>query len=260
MATALLYGSLASSSFVIGVVLGLFTSPPRRVVAAVVGFGAGVLVSALTFDLMREAFDTGGAAYAVGGFLLGAVIYVAADVGLERMASKSPKRTGRDATDVVPGAAEKRETTQVAAVAGTALLVGAVLDGIPESIAIGVSLHAEGPSLGLVLLAAVFLGNVPESLGSAAAMRGEGRTRGYIVGVWTAVAVVCTTSTVAGYALLSELSPGLTSAILALAAGGILAMLADTMFPEALQHGGPFVALATSVGFSCALLLSELTG
>jgi len=94
MATALLYGSLASSSFVIGVLLGLFTSPPRRLVAGIIGFGAGVLVSALTFDLMREAFDTGGAAYAIGGFLIGAVIYVAADVVLERMAAKSPKRTG----------------------------------------------------------------------------------------------------------------------------------------------------------------------
>ena len=260
MGTALLYGSLASSSFVVGVVLGLFTSPPRRIVAGVIGFGAGVLVSALTFDLMREAFDTGGAWYAVGGFLLGAVIYVLADVVLERMAAKSPKRTGRDATDVVAGAEHKSESPQVAAVAGTALLAGALIDGVPESIAIGVSLHAEGPELGLVLLAAVFLGNVPESLGSAAAMRDEGRSRGYIVGVWTAVGLVCVAATVAGYALLSGLSPGMTSAILALAAGGILAMLADTMFPEALQHGGPFVALATAVGFACALLLSELTG
>ena len=133
--TALVYGSLASSSFVVGVVLGLFTSPPRRLVASVVAFGAGVLVSALTFELMREAFDTGGATYAIGGFLLGAAIYVVADVGLERMAAKSPKRTGRDATDVVPDADRKRESPEVAAVAGTALLVGAVLDGIPESIA-----------------------------------------------------------------------------------------------------------------------------
>jgi zinc transporter, ZIP family len=259
MATALLYGALASSSFVIGVLLGLFTSPPRRLVAGIIAFGAGVLVSALTFDLMREAFDTGGAVYAVGGFLIGAVIYVAADVVLERMAAKSPKRTGRDATDVVPDAEEKPESPKAAAVAGTALLVGAVIDGIPESIAIGVSLHAEGPSLGLVLLAAVFLANVPESLGSAAAMQEEGRSRGYILGVWTAVAVTCVIATVAGYALLSGLSPGLTSGILALAAGGILAMLADTMFPEALEHGGPTVALATAVGFTCALLLSELT-
>jgi zinc transporter, ZIP family len=259
MATALLYGSLASSSFVIGVLLGLFTSPPRRLVAGIIGFGAGVLVSALTFDLMREAFDTGGAVYAIGGFLIGAVIYVAADVVLERMAAKSPKRTGRDPTDVVPDAQERSESPRAATVAGTALLVGAVIDGIPESIAIGVSLHAEGPSLGLVLLAAVFLANVPESLGSAAAMKEEGRSRGYILGVWAAVALVCVVATVAGYALLSGLSPGLTSGILALAAGGILAMLADTMFPEALEHGGPKVALATAVGFACALLLSELT-
>jgi zinc transporter, ZIP family len=256
--TALLYGSLASSSFIIGVFIGLFTSPPRRVVAGVIAFGAGVLVSALTFELMREAFETGGAAYAITGFLVGAVIYVAADVVLERMAAKSPKRTGRDATDVVPRAEQKRESPEVAVVAGTALLVGAVLDGIPESIAIGVSLHADGSGLGLVLLAAVFLGNVPESLGSAAAMRDEGRSRTYIIAAWTIVALVCTAATVAGYALLSGLSPGMTSAILALAAGGILAMLADTMFPEALQRGGPMVALATAVGFACALLLSEL--
>ena len=260
MATALLYGCLASSSFVLGVVLGLFTSPPRRLVAGVIGFGAGVLVSALTFDLMREAFETGGAPWAIGGFLLGATIYVAADVVLERMAAKSPKRTGRDPTDVVPGAEHRHQSAGAATVAGTALLVGAVIDGVPESIAIGISLHAEGPALGLVLLAAVFLANVPESLGSAAAMQNEGRSRGYIVGVWTAVALLCIVATVAGYALLSRLSPGMTSAILSLASGGILAMIADTMFPEALEHGGPAVALATAVGFSCALLLSELTG
>ncbi len=260
MVTALVYGSLASSSFVVGVLLGLFTSPSRRVVAGVIAFGAGVLVSALTFDLMRDAFDTGGASYAIGGFLVGAVIYVVADVGLERMAAKSPKRTGRDATDVVPNAELKAESPKVAAVAGTALLVGAVLDGIPESIAIGLSLHAEGPSLGLVLLAAVFMGNVPESLASAAAMQEEGRTRFYVIGVWAVVGLICVAATVAGYALLSGLSPQLTSAILALAAGGILAMLADTMFPEALEHGGPRVALATAVGFACAMLLSELTG
>jgi ZIP family zinc transporter len=258
MGTALLYGALASSSFVVGVLLGLTLSPPRKVVATVVAFGAGVLVSALTFELMREAFDTGGAAYAVTGFMVGALLYVAADVVLERMAARSPKREGRDPQDVVPDAAAKPESAKTATIAGTALLVGAVLDGIPESAAIGLSLHAEGRGMGLMLLAAVFLGNVPESLGSAAAMRDEGRSRRYILLVWSVVAVVCVAATIGGYALLSGLSAGMTSAILALAAGGILAMLADTMFPEALEHGGPTVALATAVGFCGALLLSEL--
>src|SRR4030095_7166935 len=99
-------------------------------------------------------------------------------------------------------------------------------------------LRAGVRGVGIVLLAAVFLANVPESLGSVAAMRQEGRSRGYIIGVWTAVAVACVLATVAGYALLAGLSPGWVSAILALAAGGILALLADTMFPEAFEHRG----------------------
>jgi zinc transporter, ZIP family len=260
MATALIYGLLASSSFVVGVLLGLATKPPRRLLAVVIAFGAGVLVSALTFDLMGEAFERQTGAYAISGFLAGAVIYVLADAGLEKLAARSPKRTGRDPQDVVPGAAAKPETTEVAATTGLALLVGALIDGVPESAAIGLSLHAEGRGLGIVLLAAVFLANVPESLGSAAAMREEGRSRGYILGVWSAVAVACVLATIGGYSLLAGLSAGWVSAILALAAGGILALLADTMFPEAFEHGGRWVALATAVGFSCAFLLSELTG
>ena len=115
MATAALYGLLASSSFVVGVLLGLTTKPPQRVLAVVIAFGAGVLVSALTFDLMGEAFERETGAYAIGGFLVGAVIYVLADAGLERLAARSPKRTGRDPQDVVPGAAAKPESTEVAA-------------------------------------------------------------------------------------------------------------------------------------------------
>ncbi len=260
MSRALLYGLLASSSFVVGVAFGLLARPPRRLVAAVTAFGAGVLVSALTFDLMTEAFEKGSAPYAIGGFLTGAVLYVVADVALERMAAKSPKRTGRDPQDVVPGAEHRPESKETAAIAGTGLLLGAVLDGIPETAALGLSLHAEGEALGLVLLGAIFMGNVPESLGSAAAMKEEGRSNRYIFLVWGAVALACTLASVAGYALLGGLSPEWVSALLALAAGGILAMLADTMMPEAFEHGGPFVALATAVGFSCALLLSEMTG
>ena len=104
MLTALLYGVLASSGLLIGVAIGLVTSPPRRLVAAVVAFGSGVLVSALTFELMEEAFTEGSPAFTIGGFLLGAVIYVAADVLLERMAARSPRSEGRDPQDVVVGA------------------------------------------------------------------------------------------------------------------------------------------------------------
>jgi ZIP family zinc transporter len=257
--TALLYGLLASSGLILGAVIGLVTAPPRRLVAAVVAFGSGVLVSALTFELMEEAFAEGHPAFTIGGFLLGALIYVVVDVALERMAAHSPRREGRDPQDVVAGAQHIAQTAEQATVSGTALLVGAALDGIPENAAIGIGLVADGQDLALVLLGAVFLGNFPASMSSAVGMRKEGRTRTYILAAWGTVAVACTIATVLGYALLSGLSPNLTGAMLALAAGGILAMLADTMMPEAFQNGGPLVALATAVGFACAFVLSHLS-
>ncbi len=260
MLTAVLYGLLACSGFFVGVGIGLVVAPPRRLVAVIMAFGGGVLVSALTFDLMAEAEAEGNTAYVIAGFLTGALIYVLADVGLERMAAASPKREGRDPTDVKLNAAQIPETREQAAIGGTALLVGAVLDGIPENAAIGIGLGGEGTGLGLVLLAAVFLGNVPESISSAVGMREEGRSRAYIVGVWGAVTVACVLATVAGYALLGGLFPDMVAAVLALAAGGILAMLADTMFPEAFAEGGPWVAMATAGGFAVAFLLSHAAG
>ncbi|CAA9472255.1 MAG: Integral membrane protein, partial [uncultured Solirubrobacteraceae bacterium] len=246
--------------FIVGLIIGLLTSPPRRLIAAVVAFGSGVLVSALTFELMLEAFEKGSAPYVVAGFLLGATIYVAIDTLLERMAARSPRRTGRDAQDVEPGAHAIPESQEAATISGTALLVGTVLDGIPENAAIGISLRAEGEGLGLVLMAAVFLSNLPATISSAVGMRQEGRSRAYIIAVWGVVAVACTLSAIGGYALLRGLSPDMIAAMLALAAGGILAMLADTMMPEAFENGGPVVAMATAVGFLCAFLLSHYVG
>jgi ZIP family zinc transporter len=259
MLTAAVYGLLASSGLVLGPIIGLLFSPPRRLIASIIAFGSGVLVSALTFELMEEAFEKGSVAHLVAGFLTGALIYVVMDYLLDRLARRSPKREGRHPRDVEPGAESKGESAEAAAVSGTALLVGAVLDGIPENAAIGISLYAEGRGLGLVLLAAVFLGNLPESIASAVGMRQEGRSPAYILAVWGVAAIATTLATVAGYALLGGLSAAMVGAILALAAGGILAMLADTMMPEAFENGGPFVAMATVVGFLCAFLLSKLT-
>jgi zinc transporter, ZIP family len=248
--TAALYGLLASSGLLVGALIGMLTTPPRQLVAAITAFGSGVLVSALSFDLMGEAFALGDPAFVIVGFLVGALLFVLADVVLERIAARAAQQeeqTG-DARDVAP-----------AATAGVALLIGAILDGISENTAIGISLAAD-PSLGLVLLAAVFLGNVPESLGSAVGMRHAGRSRRHIVTVWGSAALTCSLASVAGYALLGGLSANLTGALLALAAGGILAMLADTMMPEAFEDGGPVIAMATAGGFACAFLLSHLTG
>ena len=143
---------------------------------------------------------------------------------------------------------------------GMAVLVGTALDGVPENAAIGNELAAErGPGLGFVLLGAVFLSNLPGAVSSTIGMRQEGRSPTYIIIAWTLVAAACVASCVAGYALLSGLPSAGQGFMLALAAGGILAMLADTMFPEAFQTGGPWVA-ASTVGFATAFVLVYLTG
>jgi ZIP family zinc transporter len=259
MSGALLYGLLASSAFPIGVTLALLVRLPRRLLASIIAFGAGTLVVALTFELMGEAIEEGSVLYAIGGLFTGTLIYIVLDSALDRLAKKSPRLEGNDPQDVVPGAAAIPESSGQATISGMAVLVGTVLDGIPENAAIGMGLAAEaGPGLGLVLLGAVFLSNLPGAIASTVGMRQAGRSSTYIIVAWTIVAIACTASCVAGYALLADLPQADRSFLLALAAGGIIAMLSDTMFPEAFRNGGPWVALATTLGFACALLLGEL--
>jgi ZIP family zinc transporter len=259
MTAALLYGLLASSAFLIGVALALLWKIPRGALAAIVAFGAGTLVVALTFELMGEAIAEGSVIYATSGLFTGALIYIALDKILDHMASKSPRLKGTTPQDVKTGAAAIPESREEASVSGMAVLVGSALDGIPENAAIGMGLAADrGPWLGLVLLGAVFLSNLPAAVASTVGMRQTGRSTAYIVIAWSLVAIACTASTVAGYTLLTDLPDAGKSFLLALAAGGILAMLSDTMFPEAFKNGGPWVAMATTTGFAVAMLLGEL--
>ena len=260
MTAALLYGLLASSAFPLGVAIGLFLRLPRRVLASIVAFGGGTLVVALTFELMAEAIEEGSVLFALAGLFSGALIYILLDSWLDQMAKRSPRLEGDDPQDVKPNATAIPETDKQATVSGMAVLVGTVLDGIPENAAIGMGLAAErGPGLGLVLLGAVFLSNLPGAVASTVGLRQAGRSTGYIVLAWSLVAIACIASCLAGYALLADLPDAGQSFLLSLAAGGILAMLSDTMFPEAFKNGGPWVALATTAGFACAILLGEVT-
>ncbi len=259
MQTAFIMGLVASSAFPLGVAIGLFLHIPRRVLASIIAFGAGVLVVALTTELMAEATENGYIGWSIGGLLVGCIIYIVLDQLLEQGAQESPRREGRDADDVRAGAETIPETQEQAAVSGMAVLVGTVLDGVPENAAIGIGLAAEqGPGLGYVLLGAVFLSNLPGAIASTVGMQKEGRSTAYIVIAWSLVALACTASCVLGFTLLAGLPLAAQSFILALAAGGILAMLSDTMFPEAFQTGGPWVALAATFGFAAAFLLAEL--
>lgn len=240
-----LWGWLAGSALLVGAAIGYAVRVPQRVVAAVMAFGSGVLISTLSFELMDEAYERGGLDSTGLGFLFGAAVYTAVNAGLARRGARHRKRSGG-----------QQPSEQDAGGSGLAIAAGALLDGIPESIVIGLSL-LKGGAVSVVAVVAIFLSNLPEGLSSASGMKRAGRKAGYVFGVWGAIALVSGFASIAGYTLFDGRSPELVAATTAIAAGAILAMLADTMIPEAFDVAHDFAGLITVAGFLAAFALSK---
>jgi len=243
-----IWGLVGGSALLLGAAVGYFAKIPQRAIAAVMAFGSGVLISALSFELMDEAYKRGGFDSTAIGFVGGAAVYTAANFYLSRQGAKHRKRSGKHQLSE----AENEGS-------GLAIALGALLDGIPESIVIGVSLLGGGV-VSWVTVAAVFLSNIPEGLSSAAGMKKAGRSPTYIFGIWTLIALVSGVAALIGYTLFSHFSTEVIAATTAVAAGAILAMISDTMIPEAFEQAHDFSGLITVLGFLAAFILSKLGG
>ncbi len=252
MITAILFGLAASSALVIGAVVGSLWEPPREVTGVLLAFASGALISALAFELFEEAYHLGGAARSGLGLLAGAAAFVAADAWLDRrVTGKAGPRQSEVVTGGAPraGGASGGGSSSV----GWALLAGVTLDGVPENLALGVSLVDDAS---LALLVAIFASNLPEALVGAVAMRGGGHHVRSVVGTWGACAVLLAVMVVAGRAFAEPLSDEVLAVALGVAGGAVLASLADTLMPEAYRSGGPFVAFATAAGFFLSFMLA----
>ncbi|HET7326680.1 MAG TPA: ZIP family zinc transporter [Nocardioidaceae bacterium] len=247
-AAAGLWGLLGGGALVLGAGVAWTVRVPPKVIATVMAFGAGVLVSALAFELVADAAETGGLAATAIGFLAGAVLYTVANVALARHGARHRKRSG-----------PQQPSESQASGSGAAIAIGALLDGVPESVVLGVGL-LEGGSVSLGVLAAVFISNVPEGLSSAAGMKRAGRSASYVFGVWGTIAVVSGLSALGGYVALSGVPPTVIAVITAVAAGAVLAMIADTMIPEAFERAHLLTGLVTTVGFLIAFAIHRLGG
>jgi ZIP family zinc transporter len=241
MANAMLWGFIAGSALLIGAAVGVRVDLPRWLIALVMAFGSGALIAALSFELTLDAYGNGGLWAVAPGLAIGAALFFAGDWYIDHRGGKHRKRSGG----------------QQSPDAGLAILLGAILDGVPESLVIGIGL-LEGGGVGWAFVAAVFISNLPEGLSAATGLRAAGMPRSTIMGIWLTVVAACTVAAGLGYGLFGNAPEHLVGIMQALAAGAILTMLADTMMPEAFDEGShrPWVGLATVLGYALGALLA----
>jgi zinc transporter, ZIP family len=238
MSEAFFWGLLGGSSLVIGAVVVFVHEPARRPLGLIMGFGAGVLLSAISFELVSEALTVeegqGGTAL---GFFFGALVFYLGDTAIARLGRT---RQGKDEES-----------------SGLSIVLGTVLDGVPESAVLGLTLLHTG-SIGISMLVAIFLSNLPEAISASSGLLHTGWRRSQVLALWSGVAGVSALSAAAGYGLLADASPRTLAFVLAFAGGAILTMLATTMIPEAYEKAHRPVGLVTTLGFAVALSISLL--
>jgi ZIP family zinc transporter len=234
-------GIATSSSLIIGAVLALLRPPGERTLGLIMAFGAGVLLSAVAYDLVLEAAEISGGPGITLGLAAGALVFFVGD----RM------------IDEAGGGNRKAVRAKDAVGSPKAIVLGTVLDGVPESIVVGLTLLTGG-GVSVALFAAVFLSNLPEAMAATSGLAETGVATTRILALWASVMIISGLAALAGYGLLGDAPPAAVAFVLAFAAGAVLTMLADTMMPEAFEHARREAGIATTLGFVVAFAIAQI--
>jgi zinc transporter, ZIP family len=241
---AAFWGGLAAISLIIGAVVAVRLQPSDRITGAVMGFGAGALIGGIAYELMPESLMKDAGWGTLVAFAAGALTFFVGDWLIDRRGGKHRKRIASGASDSDGGS-------------GTAIFLGTLLDGIPESLVLGIGL-ALGGSISLAFLVAVFVSNIPEGIAGTSSLISEGHSRRQVYRMWIALVIASAAAAALGYAFARSASSVDGRVVQSFAAGAVLTMLADTMMPEAFKHGGKIVGLLTTLGFLMAAILSVM--
>lgn len=242
MWNAAFWGAVSGSAVLLGSLAAMIFSIPKKVIGWIMAFGTGVLIGAASYELLGDAVHEGGIFASSIGFVAGASIFTLLDLLVSRKGASDRKRSGKQAAEN----------------AGLAIFIGTVMDAIPESIMIGASL-LEQNTVSFLLVIAIFVSNIPEGLSSTAGLRKSGYSRLKISVMWVSVLVIATLSSWSGYFFLKDASAAFMSGISGFAGGGIIAMIASTMMPEAYEESGPVTGLITALGLLASLVLHHLS-
>ncbi|WP_102349810.1 ZIP family metal transporter [Bacillus sp. Marseille-P3661] len=236
---AIFWGGVAGSAVLVGALFGIYFKLPSKLIALIMAYGTGILIGAASFELLLDAIENGGRTATVVGFISGATLFTAFEFIIAKKG----------------GHHRKRSSSNPVGHSGLAIFVGTILDAIPESVILGVSLLKDG-SVSWALLAAIFLSNFPEGLSSTHGLKKDGYSNKKIVFLWAFVFLLAAFGSFSGFYFLKDTSEVYIASIGAFAAGGIIAMVSSTMMPEAFEEGGPIVGMIAALGLLTSLMLS----
>lgn len=255
MWNAIFWGTLAASATMFGAILALKVSMPKRIIGYIMALGTGALIGATTYELLEGSLEISGFKEVAIGFLGGSLIFTILDYLISHKGGH--QRKGADRSYKHKGLPKSRDSVTVEETSGIGIFIGTVMDTLPESAMIGMSLIGGG-SVSLALVVSVFISNIPEGLSSTVGLLKSGFSKKKIMIMWTFVVFFSALSSLAGITLLELASNSIKAIVSSFTGGAIIAMIASTMMPEAYKEGGPTVGFITTIGVFIALWLHHI--